>query len=255
MTIVHYCPCLVELEFDDILMKFGKFPNGQRYWEFTIENVGFTLIARILRVIDNHELPLRALKLSSDSELTAEFIELIADLSGPTLEKLHCNLIESTVEPATMLRLFQNCHALQELSLSYCTSENVSAVVLNKLPDFCPHLRYLTLVDFMDDDSCYLDDDIIIAMLKGFSEHAKIERLHFESTNLTDAVLNEIVNCLPNVKKVGLGGTQVTAEAILQVIVEGRLKDAVICPGRVSHKAWICDRLRELGLDILQVSH
>lgn len=254
MSVVNHCPNVEKLEFDRISAKFGKVPNGNRYWEFLLdENEDFDLITGVLLLMDNTELPLRAA--SANYYVTAQFVKLIANRFGAALEKFSCDLDESDVQSTNLQHLFENCPNLHTVRLSGCTLQRCPVQLFHKLLDCCPLMKSLCIMasrtSLISDSLNRLDEAAIIAFLRGIPKDSNLDNIELVYMDLTDVVLDEIVSCFPMLKEIGFYDTRISAEAILRVIVQGKLKDAVVRISSSVGMTWIGARLREIGLGYL----
>lgn len=90
----------------------------------------------------------------------------------------------------------------------------------------------------------------VTTLLRDYGKHGRLEELHLTvAAPSTNDYLSKVLDCLPTLRKIVFVGLGISAKAVLQVIVEGKLKNAVI---RHEERAWIRARLREGGLNHLQ---
>lgn len=251
---MKYCPNIKSLQFDRLFLEFGLLPNGKRYWEFFHEGADIELIASILQLIDTNMLTLRgANTLRCSGSFRVEFVDLIADKFGATLEEFHCDLDSvEYLQTTTLEHIFQKCPQLRSLTLFQTDGETLPLEVLKKLPDYCPRMKYLCFGSSSYYNRATCLDSLVLTVLKGYARLQTLEQVYLTDVNVTDNVLFEIVDRLPYVQEIGVEGTGISVETVLKVIIDGKLKNAVILPSDDSDRGRICARLREMGLGHLQ---
>lgn len=174
-----------------------------------------TSLAQLHGILHAITLPICAFGIMSEPvRVDMSTMPMLAEKLGKNLEQLHINLLPDVTNADVML-LLEHCSHVVALSLHANQMANVvAAETIQKLPLYCPNLKRLALVNCA---RTIINNDFV-ALMRGYSSKLKVMKF-VGCSLLTDDVIPVIIELMPSLTELHLGGSKVTKEALLALAV------------------------------------